>query len=442
MIFLKQDIDDRYQYWALSVFFAYRPLALLLSFDKGQNLCLMIQILLLVVLYSRDVLFQEVIKNKINIAWLLLLLYHWLNHGLQGVPHDNSYIDVLVPLFQCYFLLVWTCYLALKDLSKTLYFMLIGYLLFIVLAATLAIMTSGYSFSSMEGDDERLSGSIHLTQMGATAGLTVFVVALLRHCSNFPIKKILPILSIPLLIVIMAASRNGLLLTFAGFFCIFLADLFSKKTSSKKIVNLLLISIPILLVAYLILQETYVGERLLGTKEQSENMSGVMEYKTGTILDYLGDRTWYYVLGFSNFLEYPIFGIGYSHFKLYNDAPYILHPEYMVELAEGGLVATGLFLFFLLSILYYLLKFFVTTRSEISVTLLFFLLMTLMACLSTTINHDIQYWPLFGLCVAMIMKNEEKINYITEKAVLGLLLYSYLKNKISDYINKGNLKSL
>ncbi len=428
MLFLKEEIDDRYQYWALSFFFAYGPITLFLNLDKGQNLSFLIQVLLLCFTYDRCALFRSVFKYKLNVIWLLLALYHWFNHGIQGVPHEYNYIDVFIPLFQCYFLLVWTCYLALKDTSRTIKFMLIGYMSYISLAALNAMIMSGYSFSSI-GEEERLSGGIHLTQMGAAAGLTVFIIALLYHHSKYPILKVLPFLIVPLVIVIMAASRNGLIITIVGLSCLFIADLFTPQKSSKKLFTLLLLAIPVTLVVFYLLQETYVGERLLGTKEQSESLSDSIDYQTGTFLDYLGDRTWYYVLGFSNFLDHPIFGIGFYNFKHYNDAPFIMHPEYMLEIAEGGLMACVLFFTFILSLLYYMTKLFVCYRNEMSFILLLFVLITIMTCFSTTICHDIQYWPLIGLCIASIMKVEKRIHYVSVKSLLITLLMLYIRKK-------------
>ena len=392
--------EDNYQYYALAFLFAYRTFTLFLNIDKGQNICFLLELFLLVFTYNTDPLFRRVCKYKLNVVWLLLVLYHWINHGLQGVPHEYSYWAVLISPFQCYFLLIWTCFLAKKNFQKTLEAMLWGYLIFITLGAWDAWDLTGNA-SMYFYSEERLSGSIHTTQLGATAGLVFFILALLKHKRHMSSLRILVYSILPIMIILAAGSRNGLIIMICGLASLYMSS-YLRKLSIRNILILIIFSVILCIAVSQLLEMTYVGERLMDTKEQA--MNAMLIYgRTGTFIDYLGDRAWYYIVGFSNFMENPFWGIGYYNFRYYNNTEWIVHPEYILQLAEGGIVATVLFVYFMSQCLYFLFKIIIEKRTNISFTLLMFFITILIVCMSATITHDIQYWPLIGISMTTIM---------------------------------------
>jgi len=90
---------------------------------------------------------------------------------------------------------------------------------------------------------------------------------------------------------------------------------------------------------------TMMGQRLSETNEQ-------IEFNTGTILDYFGDRGPFYYFGFLEFLNSPIWGIGLKNFganMVYGE--FSCHSEYMVNLAETGIVGAVLFLTFIVCLI-------------------------------------------------------------------------------------------
>lgn len=101
---------------------------------------------------------------------------------------------------------------------------------------------------------------------------------------------------------------------------------------------------PIALTAlFFILDNTVIGERLMGTLSQADSWKE--SPVEGSMLKYYGDRGLYYILGWQAFLDSPIFGIGLMNFKD-NYYPTVLHSELMIQLAELGLVGFFLYVLF------------------------------------------------------------------------------------------------
>ena len=94
------------------------------------------------------------------------------------------------------------------------------------------------------------------------------------------------------------------------------------------------------------MDETGLGARIQDDIEEA----GLSElYSTGTFFDYIaGERIYYYVVGAEIFKEHALTGIGLQNFKSYTGGNYPMHVEWLVHLAEGGIIAFVLYLTFLL----------------------------------------------------------------------------------------------
>ncbi len=68
-----------------------------------------------------------------------------------------------------------------------------------------------------------------------------------------------------------------------------------------------------------------MGERMVALSSGEETGQYI---KTGTILDLLGERAIYYIVGWSNFLENPLFGIGLWNYQMYAKVVF-LHLPYI-----------------------------------------------------------------------------------------------------------------
>jgi len=120
-----------------------------------------------------------------------------------------------------------------------------------------------------------------------------------------------------------------------------------KRTKFKLVYVVAAITVAVLFLANLdtFFESTMMGQRMSETNEQ-------IELNSGTILDYFGDRGPFYYFGFMEFLNSPIWGIGLKNFganNVYNE--FSCHSEYMVNLAETGIVGAVLFLTFIVCLI-------------------------------------------------------------------------------------------
>ena len=91
-----------------------------------------------------------------------------------------------------------------------------------------------------------------------------------------------------------------------------------------------------------IFDDTLLGERFSLVAEQGRAYN-----KTGyELFNFLGDRSIYYIEGWKLFKLHPIIGIGISNYVkvLPSDMP--IHSEFMVQLAETGIIGSSLFILF------------------------------------------------------------------------------------------------
>ena len=145
---------------------------------------------------------------------------------------------------------------------------------------------------------------------------------------------------IPFLTCLMTGSRMGLAMMLI--ILIFLGGSMNFR-KAKNIIMMLFFAVFIFFIFDYIINNTLVGERLLGTKEQGENFN----LSTGTPLDYLGDRGFQYYFSWPYFLENPLTGIGYGNWIKYNPQNIVCHSEYLVQYLENGLLSFVPYLFFL-----------------------------------------------------------------------------------------------
>ena len=145
-----------------------------------------------------------------------------------------------------------------------------------------------------------------------------------------------------------------------------------------------------------ILHNTFAGERVLGT--QNEVNDRYADFKTGTILDLLGDRGFMYYYSWPLFLEHPITGIGLYNYIQYSPWGMRLHTEYATQYVENGLLGFIPFISFLII----LLKKLKITKKENkilnevnSIKMIFFIL-------SSVLFSNLVLWSFDMVCVYLV----------------------------------------
>lgn len=118
------------------------------------------------------------------------------------------------------------------------------------------------------------------------------------------------------------------------------------KKASSLIMAVLTTVFAVVAITY-VMDNTVIGERFSIVEDQGRvyNDTGV------ALFNILGDRLTFYINGWALFLKHPIIGIGLNNYVkvLPSDMP--IHSEYMVQLAETGIIGTSLFLAFTVMLL-------------------------------------------------------------------------------------------
>ncbi len=395
-----------YLYWLVPIAFSYMTLAgTFLGFDRAGYLILLIEILTCLYLYNSDELFRAVVSYKVNVLFLLIVIYYAISSALHDVPVVDNFTAYFREQFKCYFLLVMCCYLFLKNPSKTVCFTIAGYLIFLFLS-----VRGGQIEISEYDEGERLNGlGAHSTQLGQMAGFALILIVYMRYFMKISWGYMFFFSMIPIYAILIAGSRNGLLGLLMSIGILILTPYVCKfKLNVKNIV----FSVAIILVSYVavnyLLDNTYVGERLLNTEEQAQMQDE--SYRTGTWLDLLGDRGLYYYLGYHNFIDHPFLGIGYHNFRYYNHIPWPAHSEYVVHVAEGGILGGYLFFSFIGIIFKKLFSIYRKQKTTTSFVLFVGFCVFLMMCVTTFTYNQIQFYPFIGICVASFIANDLKIS--------------------------------
>jgi len=132
-------------------------------------------------------------------------------------------------------------------------------------------------------------------------------------------------------------------------------------------------------------------------------------FEGSEFLNKFGDRGLYYYFGWKVFEDNPVTGIGLNNYKSYMDEEYSLHTEYMIQLAELGIIGFTLFLSFYFSIIKNLLglRKIRTKRKSIEINLAFIIILLIMI----TATRMFVIWYLYtvvGVVVGFITKENYK----------------------------------
>jgi len=269
---------------------------------------------------------------KIWIVWLFYALFSTMAHGYNDYNTSFSLLfkELGIPLA----VMIAINYMNIVDSSRTLNVLIVSLSLNIIL--TLLFIDNLQSFSMHAPGDQF---KINANEFGVAA-LTLLIIIYLKYCfEQISGYRALLLMILPILCIIVSGSRNAFIGA-AIFFAInfLLAPVKHKKNYLHR--SVLVLSI-LIFAFYFVLFNTYVGERLLKTEEQSQSFN----LNTNTPLDKIGDRGVFYVIGYEAFKDSPVFGIG-----LYNTPKYIdflvQHSEYMIQLSELGIVGSLLFIMF------------------------------------------------------------------------------------------------
>lgn len=363
---------------------------LLNAFDKAGRFPFVL-LIVCICLSLKDASFRKMLASKPVIFWVFWSIYSLINWFVIGNMPDDIPIWTFVLRHFIYplmtMLLVY--YEGCADLRTTTKMLIISYVIFLFMGLTMQSAGSGDGIGWDARGGAQLGNSLPLNAC-ALAFLVCF--AYLQKWIDYKILSIIIILCT--LAILFTATRKafvalGIILIFLGL----------AKTNIRKPSNILkFIGIVILIYvgAGYILSHSLMGSRMSNISDQAE----VYNATNSVFLSLVGDRAIQYILSWDIFIENPLTGIGIKNFADYADFPYPLHTEYMVQLAEGGLLGTSLYICFI----YGLVKSCAVTIKEssfsVGIICLSGVLYILFINFTSWTFEPIEYWVVYGIILA------------------------------------------
>lgn len=319
-------------YLFLAIVIIYPEIQLLyLPIAGGGQVQMMMGLLAIIASFS-DREFRDIISQSPVVIWMIWSVYsifNWFLSGYESIytgrPFTFIFLFILLPLIT----LIITSLELKKDMKRTIVFLCVVLGLYIIIG-----LTSQGSFSFK---DER-GGHDLGNDMPLVACTALFIAAFGYRQKYFKLWVFLLFLVLSLVSSMYVAERKTFIVTFVlAFFT--LIPLGNLKKPSYWLLLVLVIFLSYSVINW-VTENTFIGERLVGTLDQGSR------FTDNYYLSFLGDRAIQYEEGWPIFLSNPITGVGLRNYPIATHTQFQLHTEYMVQLVEGGLVGSFIFLLF------------------------------------------------------------------------------------------------
>lgn len=362
--------------------------SLYLNIDGADRISGIMTVLAIIV--NNRQLFRGPATMKI---WILWVAYSLVNLMIKGYTNDYPFIwwslaNLICPLVSMLVIYNSILYNDDKFLKKIVYFYL-----FYVLCGVL----------NLEVDDvsDRMGNAMGNSYLNESIFFMPFIL-LYNKSKKIPAFLVFMFVAYIFLIIIMSGQRKALVGLFIMVVGMLLAEIY-RKSNNVKIGSLLMIFCVFAVASYgamFLMDNTLAGERF---SKQFENT----DYDYNIFLTLMGDRAFMYVDGLIEFLEHPLTGIGLTNFtnSRLNPMGFMLHTEYMTELAEGGVVGSSMFLMFYIGMIVRLIKMFRSNRATYETFILGFALIAVLEINFFAWTYSYRYYfMLFGLIYAIYDK--------------------------------------
>lgn len=286
---------------------------------------------------------QTLMRKPISLwfAWVMYvtMVWFWYGHNVTEVFESRPVPDitfVFTRFVTPFYAMLLAAYEMRRSELQLLKWIISCYIIFIFLAA--------FCGTRNITDDGRVISSIG-NELPLGAMSMFFVASYMNLQDKLKTRYAVILFIVAFICILLAATRKA----FIGLLIISLFWLIARNKMYKP--QKLFILIGVLAFLYLgvqyVMDNTALGERFAGTDDAAEiyNTSDI------PILNFLGDRAIFYIMGWEIFLEHPWFGVGLSNFQIETGYPLPIHSEYIVQLCEGGIVGSIIFILFYLNIL-------------------------------------------------------------------------------------------
>lgn len=333
------------------------------------------------------------------ILWLLLTIYHWINAMQKKVP-EVDFLDLIhgLKIYSC--IGIFT-YLARKNFDQTIKSLFVCFGIYL-------LMSFFINDTSSDEFNGRMSGAIFATGLGQTAALSGIYIAYYTLRNNIGLFKTAAFYLLPISVILFTQSRNSLAMIAICMIGHSIAYSNKKGTNIKKsILSISIIGIILVVFINFLIHNTEIGARLSDTENAAltaENNS----IETGTIFDTIvGDRLVYYVKGWRLFIESPWTGIGMWNYEYVSQGNYPLHSEYMIHLAEGGIIAATIWLLFVFLMIHGVIK--ADMPQFIKIIAIFSIIEILFCGIYARLFYYEFFYPIIGIALSFSHWGQPKI---------------------------------
>lgn len=271
--------------------------------------------------------------TKPVVFWFLWCLYSWINWETKGVPPMEPFLPrhyitkFILPLA--------TMWIVYYEGNRNLRSMSI-----VILFFSFVYCICGLLLQKVERSEQELGNCLALN------GTTLAFFGCFCYINKFINRTLLLlVLLISLASIAFVSTRKA----FGGFSIILISLFFSQidVRNPKTLFYAFFILVAGSVSLQYVIEHTSMGERFTIIEDQAYSYS----IKIPSYLTFLGERAAHYVLGWETFVKNPITGIGLSNFQTVTGFYYQLHTEYMVQLCEGGLIGSFLWVLFMCGII-------------------------------------------------------------------------------------------
>lgn len=174
----------------------------------------------------------------------------------------------------------------------------------------------------------------------------------------------------------------------------------------KRYFGLLLASIVILVVGFVLINRTNVGQRIMNSYDKTINASSPEKM--------FDSRAGQYIQGYHQFVDNPLTGVGLYNFGYVGPVKITAHSEYIVQLAESGIIGFALFVMFYFKIFKMLKKSRLLSNldRQVSEFFIFFLIAAFVLMSGAWVYNLSVYWIIMGILIKYLNYNKKYIDRI------------------------------
>jgi hypothetical protein len=324
------------------------------------------------------------------VFWFFWIVFNAINSYIKGVSYSSlTYGALFAEIFVSFVIM----FIVIVEYTKNEVKIKKSLLSIILIYGLLGVLNSTFYFGRFISED--LGNLLPLNLV-----FVIFYSSLLYNDRKIKKNSMVLLCFLSLLFIVLAGTRKA----FGAAILIIMFSLLSNfRIYSFKKILFTIISFLILYNSYnYISDNTILGQRLDETYETGErvNTSNIK------VLNYLGDRAPQYILAWELMVENKLTGVGLRNFM--NTVQYrnTIHSEYMVQLAECGIIGSLFFLLFVGWIIINLFKIIYSRRDnrEIAIIMLGAIVAILFINFTSWTYSFPFYFAVYGTVIGFILK--------------------------------------